>query len=70
MATMKMSIKLSTGKEIELTQEEFNEIIFLANKNTFISEPFIYPVIRPFDYPQIGYPIVTCKTTCEVPNKY
>lgn len=48
---MKITIELSTGKKIELTQAEFNE---LFNR---------YPVYQPYYYPQPYYPSWPIYTT-------
>jgi hypothetical protein len=64
---LKVEIKLSTGKEIELTQLELIELSNLLdsinrnNINVYPDYPFIPIPVNP--YP--NYPIITYKNTCE-----
>lgn len=62
---MTIKIVFSTGKVIELTQEEYAELavkektVYVPYDNTPHLAPFIQPVI-PY-YPN-GYPTITCST--------
>jgi hypothetical protein len=59
---MEISLKLSTGKNIDLTLEEFQELKKLCE---VVIAPNIYP-----GYPVYPtYPGITYKTTCNVYTK-
>jgi hypothetical protein len=59
---MTVKIVFSTGKEIELTEEELRELYGQSQQivvNPIQIQPFTYPPTYPY-YP--GYPVITCDT--------
>ena len=59
---MTIKLKLSTGKEIELTKEEMEELKENFKEQIYITMPMENPIIQPSIpfYPN-GYPIITCE---------
>lgn len=58
---MTLTIKLCTGKEIELTSEEWEELKVVFKDTNYIYPPFVYPYGYPSYIP--WYPYITNGTS-------